>query len=182
MRRATVLQYTTCAFEAYRIMSSHDSDDGEMSLGDVFTVSRISYPHCIHSTRICARRNLLDRPLRSLPYQPTPANAQSMGTIGQRSTYASSVRTLSGAIICTWCAFLPPLDESDACGRRWNASLAFASYLDDHPELYRDRHVLELGAGGALPGIVAAKNGAKRVGARRLRVNFLAEVFVFVNA
>ncbi|KAI0819453.1 putative methyltransferase-domain-containing protein [Trametes gibbosa] len=43
----------------------------------------------------------------------------------------------------------------------WNASRAFASYLDDHPELYRNRSVLELGAGGALPGIVAAKNGAK---------------------
>ncbi|KAH9855647.1 putative methyltransferase-domain-containing protein [Lenzites betulinus] len=43
----------------------------------------------------------------------------------------------------------------------WNASRAFASYLDEHPELYRDRAVLELGAGGALPGIVAAKNGAK---------------------
>ncbi|KAI0746548.1 putative methyltransferase-domain-containing protein [Daedaleopsis nitida] len=45
----------------------------------------------------------------------------------------------------------------------WNASLAFASYLDEHPELYRDRNVLELGAGGALPGLVTAKNGAQRV-------------------
>ncbi|KAI0711566.1 putative methyltransferase-domain-containing protein [Earliella scabrosa] len=44
----------------------------------------------------------------------------------------------------------------------WNASLAFASYLDEHQELYHDRNVLELGAGGALPGIVTAKNGAKR--------------------
>lgn len=46
---------------------------------------------------------------------------------------------------------------------RWNASRAFASYLDEYPEIYRDRAVLELGAGGALPGIVAAKNGAKMV-------------------
>ncbi|KAI0330069.1 hypothetical protein GY45DRAFT_1354153 [Cubamyces sp. BRFM 1775] len=45
----------------------------------------------------------------------------------------------------------------------WNASRAFASYLDDHPELYHGRSVLELGAGGALPGIVAAKNGARTV-------------------
>ncbi|KAI1798403.1 putative methyltransferase-domain-containing protein [Ganoderma leucocontextum] len=44
----------------------------------------------------------------------------------------------------------------------WNASLAFASYLDQHEDLYRGRAVLELGAGGALPSLVAAKNGAKR--------------------
>ncbi|KAH9941276.1 putative methyltransferase-domain-containing protein [Epithele typhae] len=43
----------------------------------------------------------------------------------------------------------------------WNASLAFASYLDDHPELYQGKDVLELGAGGALPGLVSAKNGAR---------------------
>lgn len=47
--------------------------------------------------------------------------------------------------------------------RRWNAARAFASYLDHAPELYHDRFVLELGAGGGLPGLVAAKNGAKRV-------------------
>ncbi|KAI0674126.1 putative methyltransferase-domain-containing protein [Trametes maxima] len=45
----------------------------------------------------------------------------------------------------------------------WNASRAFAAYLDDHPELYRHRNVLELGAGGALPGLIAAKNGAKTI-------------------
>ena len=46
---------------------------------------------------------------------------------------------------------------------RWNASRAFASYLDAHPELYRDKCVLELGAGGGLPGLVTVKNGAKLV-------------------
>lgn len=48
---------------------------------------------------------------------------------------------------------------------RWNSALALASYLDQTPNisLYRDRNVLELGAGGALPSIVAAKNGAFRV-------------------
>ncbi|KZT10552.1 uncharacterized protein LAESUDRAFT_644482 [Laetiporus sulphureus 93-53] len=45
----------------------------------------------------------------------------------------------------------------------WNASRAFASYLDVNPELYRDRAVLELGAGGGLPGLVTALNGAHTV-------------------
>ncbi|KAF8645998.1 hypothetical protein AX16_007424 [Volvariella volvacea WC 439] len=45
----------------------------------------------------------------------------------------------------------------------WNAARAFATYLDHHPEFYVGRHVLELGAGGGLPGIVTAKNGAKAV-------------------
>ncbi|KAJ7180547.1 hypothetical protein C8R46DRAFT_1069808 [Mycena filopes] len=35
--------------------------------------------------------------------------------------------------------------------------------LDRTPALYTDRCVLELGAGGGLPGLVAALNGAKRV-------------------
>jgi len=41
---------------------------------------------------------------------------------------------------------------------------AFASYLDENRGLYRDRAVLELGAGGGLPGLVTAKNGARNVG------------------
>ncbi|KAI0049706.1 hypothetical protein FA95DRAFT_1581604 [Auriscalpium vulgare] len=45
----------------------------------------------------------------------------------------------------------------------WNASRSFAAYLDNHMDVYRDGHVLELGAGGGLPGIVAAKNGAQKV-------------------
>ncbi|KAM5530622.1 hypothetical protein V8D89_004424 [Ganoderma adspersum] len=47
----------------------------------------------------------------------------------------------------------------------WNASVAFASFLDqpEHADLYRDRTILELGAGSGLPSIVAAKNGAKKV-------------------
>lgn len=46
---------------------------------------------------------------------------------------------------------------------RWNAARAFASYLDEHEDLYRDGYVLELGAGGGLPGIVTALNGACKV-------------------
>ncbi|KAF8901363.1 hypothetical protein CPB84DRAFT_1815211 [Gymnopilus junonius] len=45
----------------------------------------------------------------------------------------------------------------------WNAALALASYLDTNQVIYRDRYVLELGAGGALPSIVTAKNGARKV-------------------
>ncbi|KAG1824616.1 putative methyltransferase-domain-containing protein [Suillus subaureus] len=45
----------------------------------------------------------------------------------------------------------------------WNAALAFASYIDSNPEIARNRCVLELGAGGGLPGLVAAQNGAKKV-------------------
>jgi len=46
---------------------------------------------------------------------------------------------------------------------RWNAALALASFLDTNVGKYKDRHVLELGAGGALPSIVATKNGAGKV-------------------
>ncbi|KAF8581945.1 nicotinamide N-methyltransferase [Ramaria rubella] len=46
----------------------------------------------------------------------------------------------------------------------WNAARCFASYLDTNAdELCLDKKVLELGAGGGLPGLVAALNGAKRV-------------------
>ncbi|KLO18922.1 nicotinamide N-methyltransferase [Schizopora paradoxa] len=45
----------------------------------------------------------------------------------------------------------------------WNAAIAFASYLDRNEGVYVDKNVLELGAGGGLPGIVASLNGARRV-------------------
>ncbi|KZP25858.1 hypothetical protein FIBSPDRAFT_368717 [Athelia psychrophila] len=45
----------------------------------------------------------------------------------------------------------------------WNAARAFTTFLDENPQLYRGRNVLELGAAGGLPGIVAAKNGARKV-------------------
>ena len=43
---------------------------------------------------------------------------------------------------------------------RWNAARSFASYLDTNTPLYASLNVLELGAGGALPSLVAAKNNA----------------------
>ncbi|KIY44577.1 hypothetical protein FISHEDRAFT_51130, partial [Fistulina hepatica ATCC 64428] len=45
----------------------------------------------------------------------------------------------------------------------WNAARAFAKFLDENPRLYCGRNVLELGAGGGLPGLLAAKNGARQV-------------------
>ncbi|PPR04579.1 hypothetical protein CVT24_012032 [Panaeolus cyanescens] len=44
----------------------------------------------------------------------------------------------------------------------WNAAIALADYLDDNTQLYRNKNVLELGAGGALPSIVTWKNGARK--------------------
>ncbi|KZT20524.1 hypothetical protein NEOLEDRAFT_1122557 [Neolentinus lepideus HHB14362 ss-1] len=44
----------------------------------------------------------------------------------------------------------------------WNAARAFASYLDQNKEIYAGGSVLELGAGGGLPGIVCALNGARQ--------------------
>ncbi|KAJ2916887.1 hypothetical protein MD484_g3496, partial [Candolleomyces efflorescens] len=45
----------------------------------------------------------------------------------------------------------------------WNAARSFATYLDEHRDLYENRNVLELGAAGALPSLVAAKNKARLV-------------------
>lgn len=57
---------------------------------------------------------------------------------------------------------------------RWNAARSFATYLDEHRDLYEDRNVLELGAGGALPSLVAAKNNARLVSnpVYRFQINF----------
>jgi len=40
---------------------------------------------------------------------------------------------------------------------------ALARFLQRNPELYAGQNVLELGAGGGLPGLIAAKCGAKKV-------------------
>ena len=41
-----------------------------------------------------------------------------------------------------------------------------------HPELYMDRCVLELGAGGGLPGLVTVLNGARKVNS-----SYLSSIF-----
>ncbi|THU95606.1 hypothetical protein K435DRAFT_966334 [Dendrothele bispora CBS 962.96] len=45
----------------------------------------------------------------------------------------------------------------------WNSALCVSSYLDQNPQLCKDRFVLELGAGGGLPSIIAALNDAEEV-------------------
>jgi nicotinamide N-methyltransferase len=45
----------------------------------------------------------------------------------------------------------------------WNASKVFASLFDRNPSLVQNKHILELGAGGALPSLVASYNGASKV-------------------
>lgn len=45
----------------------------------------------------------------------------------------------------------------------WNAGIYTAKHLDKHPELVLGKNVLELGAAGALPSVVAGLIGAKQV-------------------
>ncbi|KAJ3899233.1 putative methyltransferase-domain-containing protein [Lentinula edodes] len=45
----------------------------------------------------------------------------------------------------------------------WNSALSVASYLEQHPSLFHNKNILELGAGGALPSLVAAESGARKV-------------------
>jgi len=45
----------------------------------------------------------------------------------------------------------------------WPASLFLAEYISQNADLFKDKVVLELGAGVSLPSIVAAKIGARRV-------------------
>lgn len=45
----------------------------------------------------------------------------------------------------------------------WNASKCTARYIDEHSSLVRDKNLLELGAGGALPSLVGAACGAKLI-------------------
>lgn len=43
----------------------------------------------------------------------------------------------------------------------WHSAVALAHFVEDHPETVRNHAVLEIGCGLALPGIVAAANGAR---------------------
>ncbi|KAK0617124.1 hypothetical protein B0T14DRAFT_258636 [Immersiella caudata] len=45
----------------------------------------------------------------------------------------------------------------------WNGSRVVASHFESHPDLVKDRTVLELGAGAGLPSLVAGALGARKV-------------------
>ena len=67
---------------------------------------------------------------------------------------------------------------------RWNAARALAGFLQRNSDLYLGRSVLELGAGGGLPGLVTAKCGARKVLAcllamRRKRLLFWPPLTVY---
>ena len=45
----------------------------------------------------------------------------------------------------------------------WNGSHWMCDYIDKHPEDFRGKSVIELGAGAGLPSVLAAQAGAKRI-------------------
>ena len=59
--------------------------------------------------------------------------------------------------------FVCVINTTPYCKLRWNAARALAGFLQRNPVLYVGLTVLELGAGGGLPGLVAAKCGARKV-------------------
>ena len=86
-----------------------------------------------------------------------------MPVAGAKSTSVLWAITRFGVITCEILALYASLALSDCSNIRWNAARAFATYLDTHEDLYKGRNVLELGAGGGLPSLVTALNGARKV-------------------
>ncbi|KAJ2312623.1 Protein N-terminal and lysine N-methyltransferase efm7 [Coemansia sp. Cherry 401B] len=85
---------------------------------------------------------------------PTPEGKQVTYTRNPCSTQPDGPRTLTISLLGThplWGHHL------------WNAAKSFASYLDAHPDAVAGKTVLELGAAGALPSMVAAANRARLV-------------------
>ena len=59
---------------------------------------------------------------------------------------------------------------------QWGGGLVLARHLAEHPETVRGRRVLDLGAGGGLVGIAAAKAGAASVLAAEIDPNGIAAI------
>ncbi len=88
--------------------------------------------------------------------------------IGGKLFVMEAIRDLDEAIdlICEQMSDEEKLDPfaEDLCpyfGILWEASEALAAYLGDHPELVKNKTVLELGAGLGLPSMVASHLGGE---------------------
>src|SRR4051812_46485300 len=86
--------------------------------------------------------------------------------IGEKLYVVEAIRDLDEAIDLV-CEALSPEEQKDPfaedlCpyfGILWPSAEALAWYLADHPELVKDKSVLELGCGLGLPSLVAAHLG-----------------------
>ena len=98
--------------------------------------------------------------------------------IGRHWKYGWLDLTRFGGTICMLlkCKLWLSLETNRPPPGSWNAARAFATYLDVHPKLYQNRNVIELGAGGGLPGIVAALNGANTVCQQELIIIVVADL------
>lgn len=88
--------------------------------------------------------------------------------IGDKIFVVEAIRDLDEAIDII-CEAMTPEEQhdpfaEDLCpyfGVLWPASIALSLYLADHPELVRNKSVLELGCGLGLPSLVATHLGGK---------------------
>jgi Lysine methyltransferase len=144
----------------------HSKDSEEFGLDSIFPVRCYSRTLYLYLNVHITPRSLQVHLHRNLPPSSTLL-VRVWG--GRRSKSVLWDRIHYGDIICTPVSRPAPrltinVDTSAKySSSRWNASRAFASYLTSHPDLYRGRYVLELGAGGGLPGIVAGLDGVGMV-------------------
>lgn len=88
-------------------------------------------------------------------------------SIGSRTYELELIRDLDEAIDLL-CASIDPKEQmsvfaEDLCpyfGLLWDAGLALAHFIDLHHQSFKDKRVLELGAGVGLPSLVASHHGA----------------------
>lgn len=160
-----------------------DSETEDLSLGDVFTVCLNNYlDHRFHKTLIPIYHSRNHR-VHQHPRRPTRHTLEAL--TNQRKTKpspisksASSAPIRFGHIICTAIRVCDTHQTllTSFVRSRWNAALALASYIDSNPEIARNRCILELGAGGGLPGLVAAQNDATKVCTSTLPLNLPPEL------
>eukprot|EP01039_Chlorochromonas_danica_P020241 gene20241-24673_t len=98
--------------------------------------------------------------------------ASGMSLFGERKgfvyegSYVSQDGTENEVIVAVRGIDVAVVGERDEVNRLyvehvWPSSIVVSDYLCQHPEIIRDKVVIELGAGAALPSLVAEKLGAK---------------------